>query len=365
VKAAPAGSSSGEGVTVVPTYHGGGVSLSEATVVTLGLSEERSGINVPLQRLPAHRVAGIVVDTDGHPPARPLMMALADADAPAGSVDTGTQVLDGRFTFAGLGPGRYVITVLVGSGVQARTAALAGMIDEVPNDGPALWAQTEVTLLDRDITDVRLVLQPGSSVSGRVVVDGGALADLSKARVLVAPVGSMAMGRAVPGAQIDARGNFMIAGVPPGRYRFSIEGAGLALRSALVSDRDSLDFPFEVAPQANVAGALLLVTDRTTELSGTLSDAAGQPTSDYMVVLFAADARYWAAPSRRIVAMRPSSDGRYTFRDLPSGDYRLAALTDTEPGQWFDPRFLRELVGPSILVRLGEGESRTQDIRAK
>ena len=84
-----------------------------------------------------------------------------------------------------------------------------------------------------------------------------------------------------------------------------------------------------------------------------------------MLVVFAADPRYWTPASRRIVAMRPSSDGRYGFRDLPAGEYRLAALTDAEPGQWFDPRVLRELTGASIPVRLGEGEQRGQDLRVR
>jgi hypothetical protein len=67
--------------------------------------------------------------------------------------------------------------------------------------------------------------------------------------------------------------------------------------------------------------------------------------------------------SRRIQATRPSTDGRFQFRDLPSGDYRLIAVTEAEQGQWFDPNFLRQLLGGSMTVMLGEGEKKQQDIR--
>jgi hypothetical protein len=67
--------------------------------------------------------------------------------------------------------------------------------------------------------------------------------------------------------------------------------------------------------------------------------------------------------SRRIDAVRPSSDGRYRITGLPAGDYRLATVIDPEPDRWFDPEFLGQLLSASIPIALGEGEQRTQDVR--
>jgi hypothetical protein len=69
--------------------------------------------------------------------------------------------------------------------------------------------------------------------------------------------------------------------------------------------------------------------------------------------------------ARRIQATRPATDGRFSFRSLPAGDYRLVAVTDIETGQWFDPAFLRPLLGASIGITLAEGEQKIQDIRIK
>jgi len=38
-------------------------------------------------------------------------------------------------------------------------------------------------------------------------------------------------------------------------------------------------------------------------------------------------------------------------------------VTDVEPGEWFDPVFLQQLLGASMRLSLREGEQKTQDIR--
>ena len=58
-----------------------------------------------------------------------------------------------------------------------------------------------------------------------------------------------------------------------------------------------------------------------------------------------------------------STSGKFSFSGLPAGEYRLAAVTDVESGQWFDPAFLEQLQAASIPVTLVEGQARTQDLR--
>jgi hypothetical protein len=67
--------------------------------------------------------------------------------------------------------------------------------------------------------------------------------------------------------------------------------------------------------------------------------------------------------SGRPAAVRPSADGRYTFRNVPPGDYLVAAVEDAEQGEWYDPAFLQALIGSSIKVTISEGEQTTQDLK--
>jgi hypothetical protein len=51
------------------------------------------------------------------------------------------------------------------------------------------------------------------------------------------------------------------------------------------------------------------------------------------------------------------------FAGIPPGQYHLTAVTDVEPGEWFNPDFLSQLLGASVGVTLGEAERKVQDLR--
>ncbi len=220
--------------------------------------------------------------------------------------------------------------------------------------------------------------------------------DLTRVRVTIQPRGSQTSDiGGIPPAQVDSGGQFKITGVPPGHYVLQANapgggggqaaggaaaagggrgggggaaapgqtGGGWALKSAIVNGRDSLDFPLEVAPNTDIAGAILTFTDRTQQLSGTLQDSSGRPTSDFTIIIFPADKTFWLPQSRRIQSTRPGTDGKYTLRGIPPGDYKLIAVTDVETGEWYDPDFLSQLAGAAMAISLSEGETKTQDLR--
>jgi hypothetical protein len=286
-----------------------------------------------------------------------------------------------------------------------------------------LWASTTVSASGQDLSGVNLNLQPGMTVSGRVEFQGAqAPTDLTRVRVSITTRGSQGfeMG-ATPPTQTDASGRFTLTGVAPGQYTLSATlmnaapglatgagaGGGAAggrgaaaggagggataaggrgaaaggragavgtvgtvqgaapwtLKSAMVNGRDALDFPFEVAPSQDLTGVVLTFVDKSQELRGTIQDTSGRPTADYTIIVFPSDKRFWLPQARRIASTRPGTDGTFAFRSLPAGDYRLAAVTDVEPGEWYDPAFLSQLSGVSLPIAIAEGEKKQQDIR--
>ncbi len=225
------------------------------------------------------------------------------------------------------------------------------------------------------------------TVSGRLAFEGTKLlapTDFSRVRVMLTAVGSQDTEfGGLPNATVDASGRFTIVGVPPGRYSLrgtapagtggpgvgaggalSAGGTGnWVLKSSVAAGRDSLDFPLELGPNMSVTDAVLTFADRSTELTGLLQDAQGAATSDYSIIIFPTDSQFWVPQSRRIQSVRPGTDGRYSVRGLPPGDYALAAVTDVEPGEWFNPEFLKELIAASMRISLADGDRKTQDIR--
>jgi hypothetical protein len=113
----------------------------------------------------------------------------------------------------------------------------------------------------------------------------------------------------------------------------------------------------------NVDDLVLTFTDRRSELAGTLQSATGLPAPEYFVVAFPAERSLWLPESRRIKSARPDTAGAFSLRDLPGGDYLLAALTDLEPVDLEDSAFLEELAAQAVAVRIVDGERTVQDLR--
>jgi hypothetical protein len=255
-----------------------------------------------------------------------------------------------------------------------------------------------VTVSGQNPPETVLNLQPGMTVGGRVMfpASAGDSADPTRVRVSLIPRGGQTfeIGAALAPAQADESGRFSIIGVAPGRYAISASMAGQArgqaagargqggapgrggaagsagggatqffLESAIVDGRDVLDFPMDVGPNQNISNIQLSFSAQRQELSGTIQDGAGRPTSDFTIIVFPPDTRYWVPQAPRIASARPGTDGRFTFPSLPPGEYRLTAVTDVEPGEWYDPAFLNQLNAVSIPVSIAPGERKVQDIR--
>jgi hypothetical protein len=134
------------------------------------------------------------------------------------------------------------------------------------------------------------------------------------------------------------------------------------IRSANTNAGDAMDFGLVVEPNQDVAVTLTFV-DRNQEISGTIQDGTGKPVAEVTIILFPSDKRYWVPQARRIRSSRPGTDGKFSFAGIPPGQYHLTAVTDVEPGEWFNPDFLSQLVGASVAVTLGEAERKVQDLR--
>jgi uncharacterized protein (DUF2141 family) len=369
-------------------YYPGSSAGAAATSIALGIGEEKPGIDLQLRRVPVASISGMGVSHDG-PQGQELNVQLLDRDQllPMHGIRSTTARADGRFTFTAVPPGQYTITVFgtAGGPVAAQPAAtvdvermLAAASERLQRAVEArgtprlpLWATVDVTMSGRPVEGLVLTLQRGMTVSGAAAFEGGPPpADLTKVvlRASMADTGDTTLAFEQPGsapAPLDGSARFSIAGVVPGRYRIIGSGAGqgFTIKSAVFNGRDVMDFPLEVKPGEDVAGGLVTFTTKSTELGGVLADSSGAPMAEHTIVVFAADSRYWTPQSRRIQAARPSTDGRFTFRGLPAGDYRLVAVTDVEPGQWLQADFFKQLVGGSIPVTLAEGEKKAQDLR--
>lgn len=371
-----------------PVFFPGTTSSRDATRVTLGIGEERSGLDLQLPFVVMGRISGSVV-ADGGAPAPGTEVRLIDVDLAVpgfGLRITGTNP-DGRFTFESVPPGRYRVQAHSGprnqvfvdqsggnsrvtmqfTAVRVEGRAAAALGPPSPSEAPAdtRWAAVDVAVSGPGTEAVTLVLQPGVTVSGRVLFDGSDQppADLSSIRVLLTSANATE-GPSSTMAQLNSAGEFTLTGVTPGTYRVvALSGSAWRPKSFDLAGRDALDFLLTVEPNEAIADARLTMTTKTASLSGRLLDGTGQPAPGHTIVLFADDPGYWTPHSRRIHATRPSTDGRFSVGNLPAGAYRLVAVDDLEDGRWFEPELLRQLATVALPITLSDGEQRAQDLR--
>lgn len=343
---------------------------SSATAIALAAGEERAGIDFQLQVTPLGRVDGTIVNATGGG-LQGVQVNLAPTGEVVSSENRSARVDgEGRFRFSGLPPGQYTIVARANQPVARSLSAkiTEGRVSAVrEGETNRLWATGDVVVDGRNPTTVVLTLQPGLTISGQIAFEGTSQqppADLTRVRITALPQAAAGGPRDFGGAsaaRVDAGGRFTISGLAPGHYRLSAGVSGWHIESATISGQDALDGAADV--RQNVTGAALTFTDRQTEFTGTAVNERNEPVSAYTILIFPAESRYWTPQSRRIQTARPGTDGRFTFRGLPPGDYRLATVFDPEPGSWYDPSFLQQLQSASTALRLVAGEKKTQDVR--
>lgn len=371
------------GLSYAPFYYPGTPVARDAAKIIVSAGEVREGLDFALDLVPSATIEGRVVTVDGSELPR-VQLSITAVGPPLPffwSLSVGSnQKADGTFSFVNLTPGQYVLSAKGTPGTTSVAEITAGGRGG-GGSGPArpnaglLWAMTDVMVNGADLTGITLSLRPAFSFGGRVVFDSTALAppaDLTKLRVGLLPAtpnGSPIIGVPVPpAATVGADGAFEVNSVMPGLYApiSRVPGMpGWRLRSAVVNGKDLLDIPIEfTSASTDVRDAFLTFSDRHTTVSGVLSSVSTQSTAGYSVIVFPVDRTLWSS-NRRFLSSRFSTDGRYTFSDVPAGQYWIAVVADLDPDGWKQASFLEQAIAGSTRVAIAEGGAVRQDFKIR
>ncbi len=348
-----------------PTYYPGVVNPPEAGRIAVGPGQEVSGIDFQIQLVALATVSGVVAGAED---AVAVLLMPQDSEGGrlarlGGQMFTGRMQADGTFTITGVPPGKYVALARSGGrGGEQRVGAQAIVVNGQNVDG------------------VTLALQRGVTLSGNITVESSgtpAPADYSVFRVDAPEVNPLPLGGggraglAGGTGRSEKNGTFSVPNLLPGLHYLRVTGGGVqgggqaawTVKAITIGGQDVTDTPIELKPGQNVDNVTVVLTDRTTEIAGTVRDAKSTGVPAVTVIAFSSDPQHWRAQSRRISAVRSDQSGAYHIRNLPPGDYLIVAVDDVEQGEWFDPAYLDRVKAEAQRISISEGEKKTQDLR--
>ncbi|HXT69761.1 MAG TPA: carboxypeptidase-like regulatory domain-containing protein [Vicinamibacterales bacterium] len=369
--------------------------IGEATVLTVGAGEDRTGTDFHLKPVPTTRVSGRLVGSDTEAANTALTLVHVSTGDVQRDYDlaTATTFADGTgaFTFLGVPPGDYTVRALK---VPPRPIATTSPMSTVIQTGtggvissgggptppppippePTWWASTAVVVTDRDVSGLTVTLRQGARLSGTLEFDGAAerpAADrlrltslqFEQADARQASFNQFTLQRAV----VDANGQFKTYQLPPGKYVVRAAGIpGWTLRSAVVRGKDVADSPFDLTDE-DLGNIVVTFTDKVTEMSGTVRNPKG-PDPSATVLVFPVDTSLWIdhgpAP-RRFRAIRAGADSTYRLTGIAAGEYLAVAIPGGTPVDWIDPRYLQKLAAVATRLTVIEGEKKSLGLDTK
>jgi hypothetical protein len=345
----------------VPTFFPNKIESTEATRVIVKPGEDVRGIDIATQ--------AVVVNLPPPPLAPP----------PGSGFKISGQVIDAMQPWVGtaglfLGSAATGEVRLVGSVIIGGTPGNF----EIPNVPPGNyelfanlgtpngtgWGRALLEVRDTDVTDLRIVVHPSVDVPGVVKVDGKAASPGGILKVGLSPKG---VPRNVPGyrgiverAQAPgADGRFSIPAAPEGEYDVFLQSAPDNLYVADVRQGEASIMASGIAVR-RAAPAVIevhLASDGGT-VEGVASNTDKSPMRGATVVLVASE-----GPSFRVSqTTTANAEGKYAFRGVRPGEYKVLAGSGPLPPGGLTPEMLSAIAPRGVSVTAKTGTSVKADV---
>jgi len=330
---------------------------AQAQFVPIGRSQDVAGIDVVLVRARTFRIVGHILDAAGQPTTGGMITLIPSSrSSSVTNVPAGARLRpDGAFEFPNVAAGQYVIQIYRG-----RT-----------NTGEGEFAALPVAVSDRDVTDLTIRMSAGSTIAGRFPFEASDPSKRPAASAIefsplpvdldVSPANNFAI------ADIGSDWTFRMTGINgPRRLQVVRTPPGWALKEIRAAGIDVTDRPiaFGAANQSR-SDIEVVLTDRLSELTGTVTDDDGRAIAGASVIVFTTSRDRWY-PASRFLGITSATEGTYTIAGMPTGSYYAAAVARPPADgadAWQDPAYLASLIPRASSVTIAAGERRSLNLK--
>ena len=222
-----------------------------------------------------------------------------------------------------------------------------------------------VTVSGEDITDIELRSTPGSSITGRVVLDDGAR--LTPEDIEISPAATdtdlaVMLGGGAARARVDKDLRFEMMGINgPRRLRVTRLAPGLAVKAIRHNGADITDAVLAFGRKDDSLSEVeVVVTTHVPEIAGAVVDDRNRRVADAAVIAFAQDRSLWYSGTRFVATVDAARDGTFSILALAPAAYYVAAV-DTHAVEDLgheieNADFLESLVVGAQRMTLDEGQ---------
>jgi hypothetical protein len=325
-----------------PTYYPNALESSRASSIELKVGEEVSGIDLMLLRQRTYTVRGRVFNSiSGHRggetsaglvPEDPEMRSFEDSRR--GSINENT----GDFEIKDVPAGRYI--------------AFAEW-----RDGENRFQGTvPVDVSTTSIDSVRIVINRGADVRGRVVIEGK-ISTPDDVNVSIEPRKAQQLGSSGR-TQMKPDGTFLLAGLADGIYDLDVWSRcdGCYLKAATANGQDILDGGLQISSGTFPSPIVLVYSSNSATVDGTVLRADGLPASGAEVVLI--PDRQRPSPYSDYREKPTDQYGHFTIRGVAPGNYHVYSWQSPD-FDYTDREFSKPFEQKAQSLSIGENEKKS------
>jgi hypothetical protein len=348
------GSSDGTG-EYVSTFYSGTTESARASILVVKSGDEISGIDfvlAPQTRTGTYKIRGHVSNsiTDNLEGLVFITISPRSSEEQSFVIHQHSALpanpKTGEFEIKGVAPGEYVVSASsVGGGHNHTTAQ-------------------NVSVTNRDVEGVTLLLTDGIDIAGKVTFDGKSAASATFIRIELDPSGTA---RSPFGGSDHALakpdGSFVVKGVGDGSYSITVySGCEVCyLKSATADGVDLLDQGVQISSGAGPSAISIVYSSNTGTVNGTVTAKDDLPAPGALVILVP------NANSHQKQIGRQSSTtdqyGHFEIRGVPPGNYRAFAWEKDQEDSYDDLEFLKTYENMAESIDISGNDRKTVQLK--